>query len=178
MADDKWAVTLSGSESDLEVWKWCLPAGVGLWVERTARGTLLHASAFSELASVEEVEEYAAPLVRLLSGAIALEQGRTDVKFGGVIERKTDGGFIVYANAEAHGRARVFARAEVIRADGSVGPPSPTPVQSRAARAAKDELLADALIFFGGNQDWFDIYKAIESLELKFQGSGGLAALL
>lgn len=177
MADNKWAVELSGSEADLKVWEWSLPPGFDPWVERTGPRTLLHAAAFSRAASAEEVEECAAPLVRLLSGAIALEQGRTDVKFGGVIERKPDGGFIVYAKAEIHTRSRMFARAEVIRADGSVDPPSPTLIQGRAARAATDDLLADALRFFGGEQDWFDIYKVIESLAKKYGGEHKLLAL-
>ena len=48
--------------------------------------------------------------------------------------------------------------------------------EQRVARAATDDLLADALKFFGGPQDWFDIYKVLECLELKFGGTASLVA--
>ena len=44
-------------------------------------------------------------------------------------------------------------------------PPSPTvpsEVQAWATLADDDELLEDALIYFGRATDWFDIYKTLE----------------
>jgi hypothetical protein len=65
-------------------------------------------------------------LVRLLNGAVSIDAGQTEVKFGGVIEFQPHGGRIVYGKAEARAKSRAFADAIVIRQDGSVDPPSPT----------------------------------------------------
>jgi hypothetical protein len=43
--------------------------------------------------------------------------------------------------------------------------------------AAKDDLLADALMYFARGDDWFNVYKTLECLEMRFGGreerSGG-----
>ena len=36
--------------------------------------------------------------------------------------------------------------------------------------AAEDDLLADALTYFARGDDWFDVYKALECLEMRFGG--------
>jgi hypothetical protein len=56
-------------------------------------------------------------------------------------------------------------------------PPEPSNPQRWLAIAAENELLADALTYFGRSDDWFDIYKALECLELKFGGEGKVLAL-
>jgi hypothetical protein len=38
--------------------------------------------------------------------------------------------------------------------------------------AAEDDLLADALTYFARCYDWFDVYKALECLEMRFGGEG------
>ena len=47
---------------------------------------------------------------------------------------------------------------------------APSNPQRWLAIAAKDALLEDALTYFGRGDDWFDIYKALGCLELKFGG--------
>ena len=36
--------------------------------------------------------------------------------------------------------------------------------------AAEDDHLADALTYFARGDDWFDVYKALECLEMRFGG--------
>jgi hypothetical protein len=48
-------------------------------------------------------------------------------------------------------------------------------VQTWAELAEEDNLLEDALIYFGRSRDWFDIYKALECLMMR---AGGERAFL
>ena len=47
-------------------------------------------------------------------------------------------------------------------------PPEPSNPQRWLSLAAEDDLLADALRYFGRGDDWFDIYKALECLIGRF----------
>ena len=59
----------------------------------------------------------------------------------------------------------------VVVVDGAEpAPPEPSNPQRWLSIAAEDDLLADALTYFGRGDDWFDTYKALECLELKFGG--------
>jgi hypothetical protein len=49
-------------------------------------------------------------------------------------------------------------------------PPEPSNPQRWLSIAAEDDLLADALTYFGRGDDWFDIYKALECLIGRFGG--------
>ena len=49
-------------------------------------------------------------------------------------------------------------------------PAQPSEVQNWSATAQSDGLIEDALIYYGRATDWFDIYKALECLILKFGG--------
>ncbi|HEY2664256.1 MAG TPA: hypothetical protein VGI47_07945, partial [Candidatus Binataceae bacterium] len=53
----------------------------------------------------------------------------------------------------------------------------PSEVQDWVRLAESDDLLDDALVYFGKPPDWFDIYKALECLMLKFGGEAGFLAL-
>jgi hypothetical protein len=64
----------------------------------------------------------------------------------------------------------------VIGPDGKpvAAPPEPSRPQRWLTKATNDNHLADALTYFARSGDWFDIYKALECLELKFGGESGL----
>lgn len=49
-------------------------------------------------------------------------------------------------------------------------PPEPSNAQRWLSIAAEDDLLADALTFFGRSDNWFDVYKALECLIGRFGG--------
>jgi hypothetical protein len=177
MPKRRWAVVLEGTEGDLKDWAHLLPLGFDPWVEVNEGRTILHSADFDSLDSMMAVEAHAVWLIRMLSGAIAIVEEPTSVRPGSVLEYTPDGGAVAHSRGIAHGRARAraYSSAVVIR-DGIVVPTEPqrTEPQRWAAIAANDEHLADALIFFGGSQDWFDMYKAIESLE---RSAGSVHAL-
>lgn len=49
-------------------------------------------------------------------------------------------------------------------------PPKPSNPQRWLSIASEDDLLADALTYFARGDDWFDIFKALECLFLRFGG--------
>jgi len=66
------------------------------------------------------------------------------------------------------------AVATVIGPDGKAVPspsPQPSEVQRWAATADGDDVIDDALIYFGRAINWFDIYKTLERLILRFGGN-------
>jgi hypothetical protein len=77
-------------------------------------------------------------------------------------------------------RDRLHATAIEAERDGTpVPPPPPQPseVQRWMEIAYGDPFLEDAFIYFGKAVDWFDIYKALECLILRF-GGGSESAFL
>jgi hypothetical protein len=65
-------------------------------------------------------------------------------------------------------------RASMVFVVGGPEKPAPPPEPSKPQRwlsiSAEDDLLADALTYFARGDDWFDVYKALECLEMRFGG--------
>jgi hypothetical protein len=114
------------------------------------------------------------------------------LQFFGVVEFAPDGKLhrTVFAQGATGGRARVSAIAVAIGSEGEPKPeppPKPSEAQTWAAIADNDELLEDALIYFGRVSVpdpvrhpptfWFDIYKALECLLQRFGGETAFIAL-
>jgi hypothetical protein len=186
-----WGAVLSGGPDDLEVWKQALKAGFDgyPWTEVHDGKTILRSARLDELASSEDVRDGAIALIERLNGALALAEQTKPVRFGGVMEFDPDGrrhqhvfaeGFLVSASARLRGAGVVTG------SDGRPVPPSPPKpslVQRWVARAETDELLQDALIYFGRitswyipearqaeATDWFDVYKCLECLKKRHGG--------
>jgi len=65
------------------------------------------------------------------------------------------------------------AAVSVIGPDGKPVPPAPpqqSDVQAWMGLAEADDFLDDALVYFGMATEWFDIYKTLETLILRFGG--------
>lgn len=166
----RWAVLLEGPAEGLKDWEDQLPVGFDPWVEVDHGRHVLRSEAFDQFSSSDGAA-YASWLVRVLAGAIAVQVGRTGVSEGGLAMYLPNGRRIYTSrpNVIVSRRARA----------GLSGPAAPTESlpQKWALAAASDPFIGDALSFFGGDQDWFDIYKALESLELKYGGERGLLEL-
>src|SRR4051794_36595208 len=169
-----WGAILQGEPTDLDDWVYVLKQGSDPWVEVHAGETILRSASLDALKSEDEVRARAEVIIERLNGAVALSQGADPVRFHGVVEFAPDGGRRRIFFGEAHARARAKARAEgmAIGPDGQPipTPPQPTEVQSWAEIAENDPLLEDALIYFGRATDWFDFYKSLECLILRFGG--------
>jgi hypothetical protein len=178
-----WGAGLLGEPTDLEDWAYTLKEPFDPWVEVHGAETVLRSASFDDLPSASEVRDRAAALIERLNGAVAISQQARRLRLGGIIQFTPDGRLhrTIFAEMGAvEVRAKVRASATVIRADGKPvpsPPPQPSEVQKWTTVAENDDLLDDALIYFGRATDWFDIYKTLECLILRFGGGSENAFL-
>ncbi len=178
-----WGAIVQGEPTDLGDWADTLKEPFDPW--EIHRGeTVLRSASLDELASVDEVRDRALAHIERLNGVIALSQRARPIRFGGVIQFTLDGKqhrtmFAEAGSIELRGaKARAYATA--FGPDGKpLPPPAPQPseVQRWAASVDDDELLDDAVMYFGKGADWFDIYKALECLFLRAGGEREFLAL-
>ncbi|BBF91750.1 hypothetical protein [Blastochloris tepida] len=171
MYKDGWGAILGGKQSDIEDWALCLGNGFDPCVERVQNDFILRSSTFDSIDNAEDLKTKAAALIDTLNGALSLDQNSGRVEFGGAAAFR-DGNVNRTIFAEIHEGLRVKARATatVIDRDGNfvTQKPQPSTVQNWISKIHKDELLEDALIFFGRASDWFDLYKSLECLIRRF----------
>jgi hypothetical protein len=173
-----WGVLLGGEEWDLEEWREALKQSFDPWV--TEDGLILRSSSLDHATTRSEADDLAKALMDQINGALAVSRRTRGVRLESMVEILSDG---THRRAPVLGSFRVTDRPDKLRATGVVGEPKPPPPPERSetqrwlAIAAKDPFLEDALTYFGRSDDWFDIYKALECLELKFGGEGKVLAL-
>ena len=144
-------------------------------VEVHGNETVLRSASLDQLTSANEVRDRSIAQIEQLNGTMALSQRSRPLRFGGVIQFTGDRRlhrtifaemFVVEAGDKLH------AIATVTGPDGKPippAPPQPSEVQRWAAIADQEDLLHDALVYFGRipqspaspateATDWFDIY--------------------
>jgi hypothetical protein len=170
-----WGAILRGEPTDIEDWVHVLKKGFDPWVEVHGADTVLRSSSFDELESADHLRDRAVVLIDRLNGAVSLSQGAKPLAFGGAVEFTEDGKLrrTVFAEGHADGRAKVRAVATIVGRDGRpvTAPPQPSDAQAWMVLAESDGFLEDAFIYFGRATDWFDLYKCLECLFLRFGGS-------
>jgi hypothetical protein len=170
-----WGAVIIGDPTDLEDWAHVLQAPFDPWVETHGTQTVLRSASLDELGSAGEVRDRAIAQIERLNGAVNLSQGAKPLRFGGVVQFASDGKlhttiFVEMGAIELRG-SKLRATAILIGQDGKPVPPSPlepSEVQRWAMAVENDGLLDDALLYFGRATDWFDIYKTLECLILRF----------
>lgn len=148
------------------------------WVEIHGNETVLRSLSLDQLTTANEVRDRSIAQIDRLNGAMALSQETRPLQLGDVIQFTSDGRLhrTMFAEMGAfEARGKMSATATVIGPDGKVvptPPPQPSEVHRWAAIVDGDDLLDDAVTYFRKAIDWFDIYKALKSLVLRFgQGS-------
>ena len=174
-----WGALLQGASEDIADWTEVLKPGFDHpWIETHGADTVLRSPVLDGLETASEVHHMAGALIDVLKGAVALSQGAGPLKCTGVAELSSDGKLHKHVFASMHielGRFRMHAVGVALGPDGKPLPPppaQPSAVQNWSATAQSDGLIEDALIYYGRATDWFDIYKALECLILKFGGAG------
>jgi hypothetical protein len=170
-----WGAILLGEATDLVDWKSVLAERFDPWVEVHGDDTVLR----SQSSSAEEVRTRALIQIQRLNGAVALalDTGVTSIRFGGVIEfgpdsqpQRTVNFAEMRASEQGHKAQMAFS---VMGPDGKpiAATPRRSQVQDWMQLADNDDLLGDALIYFGRGANWSDIYKTLECLISRFGGS-------
>jgi hypothetical protein len=188
----KWGAVLRGDDFDLQDWRDILKSPFDPWVEVHGDDYVLRSASLDDLASAREVRDRVAAHIERLNGAMSVMRDCRPLQFGGVAEITPDGKIHRTMFAQGGGRLRALrfaATVETVGLDGKpTPPPSPKPSEPQkwAAIADGDDLLEDALVYFGRASPsdparpptfWFDIYKALECLIERF-GGGREAAFL
>jgi hypothetical protein len=174
MPQGGWGAVVLGEPLDLEDWAHVLKEQFDPWVEIHGGKTVLRSAAFDELESATEVRDRGIAYIDRLNGAIAVSQNARPLRLGGVIRFDADGRLNETVFLQGHlelGRMKLHANLTVTGPDGQPLPPPPpqaSEVQHWSTIADSEPLLDDALIYFGKATDWFDIYKCLECLILKF----------
>lgn len=166
-----WGVVLGGEAFDLDRWREALKRPfdpLDPWVMETKDGLILRSGPLDSAATKSEARERAEALMDRVNGAIRASYGAGAVRFEGITEILSDGTFRRHFFYQADpGEFRRRGGAAVLSLDGK---PQPSEPQRWLSIAANDVPLADALTYFARGDDWFDVYKALECLELRFGG--------
>jgi len=189
----RWGAALRGHDFDLQDWGEMLKPPFDPWVEVHGSDTVLRSASLNDLTSASEVRDRVVAHIDRLNGVMFVMTQSQPLQFSGVVELAPDGKVHRTVFAEGHvleARDRVYGGAVVATGpDGKPQPPppaKPSEVQHWAAIADNDDFLEDALIYFGrvsaSDQPhpptfWFDIYKALECLMVRFGGETPFLAL-
>ena len=189
----QWGAVLRGRDYDLEDWREMLKPPFDPWVEVDRDDVVLRSKSLDDLTSASEVRDRVVAHIDRLNGVMFVVRRSRPLQFSGVVEFAPDGKvhrtvFLVGRMEEA--RDRMHAAGIVVTGpDGKPQPPPPakaSEVQHWAAIADNDDLLEDALIYFGRVSApelphpptfWFDIYKALECLMHRSGGETEFLAL-
>ena len=180
--DRTWGIFLKGHQFDLADWLEMLKPPFEPWVERDGNDYVLFSREFAELTEPEEVRDRAISLIERLNGSLRAVRDTREVELANVVQFSPDGKRVhhVLVVAAAEARSRVSGVAVTIaKADGTeVPPPAPKAsiVQDWITAAQQYDELSDALVYFARGE-WFDIYKALECLEMRSGGESYFIAL-
>jgi hypothetical protein len=185
LSNVRWAAALEGEPFDLEDARNLYGSGTEVRVctievlgNRTP--TVLVADEFQQLNDASAVLEKAQQIGDILNGVLFVrDRNRSPIRVGAVHERMPDGvwsGGTVFARLNGVvGRSRVKGYAAVLMLEGSPAPPPPPPpphtVWMEAARG--DDAIADTLTYLRGQPEWFDLYKAFETIRADFDNKNG-----
>ncbi len=108
-----------------------------------------------------------------LNGAMSLSCDAGPLRFAGVTQFMSDGARhrTMFPESAQMNLSGMQPTLTVAGPDGQPlppSPPAPSDVQVWANLAESDDFLDDALIYFGTATEWFDIYKTLETLILRF----------
>ena len=176
-----WGAIIQGEAFDLEDWADALHKPFDPWVEIHDEQAVLRSSSFDELTSAIQVRDRAVAFIERLNGVFAISHRAKPIHFGGVVKFTPDGKrhVNIFAQGVAEGRSKARAVSVVIGPDGKPAPqapPQPSEAQHWSEIVERDDLLDDALMYFG-KANWFDIYKALECLFIRARGEEAFLAL-
>jgi hypothetical protein len=174
-----WGILLGGDQFDLEDWQETLKPPFDPWITKTDDGLILRGPLLDSATTSSEAHYRGMELLAQANGALGASRKTGIVRLEAVVEFLPDGRrqrhtILWFRASDARDRARMVV---AVGPDGNPPPPEPSVPQSWLAIAAKNDLLADALRYFGRGESWFDMYKALECIEDMVRGQHRLTEL-
>lgn len=171
-----WGVQLQGQSDDLEDCKNSLKPPFDPWVIESKSGLVLRSKSFDFATYSEEVFQKSKLVMNWLNGALSLNYSGDPVRAGEIVEFTADGQERRHIRLEgvmSIGRFRMRGELTVLGPDGNPRPPQPSNIQTWMDISENDDLISDALVYYSRSDNWFDIYKCLECLILRFGPSEG-----
>jgi hypothetical protein len=171
----KWGAILRGEPTELESRKNHLKEPFDPWLEVHGDDTVLCSQWFDESSAAEEVRERA--LMRIQTAEPCRRPVRKSYKCpsSGRMAVDTTPSSLRRCGFEIGDTAQMAF--EVSASDRKTIRLRPSQVQDCVQLTDDDDLLRDALIYFGSATNWFDIYKVLECLIGRFGGEKNFLAL-
>jgi hypothetical protein len=166
LTNPRWAAELIGNEFDLsgacDVFENSENVRVKKFQLVTGRAaTMLMAMEFESCSSAMEVNNSTGPTVDFLNGILFVtDQAREPVRTNAIYERQSDGN---WGNGIGFGSVR-FAASARMRARAFVAPGTVSPQEKWMNGAMSDQIANDVLTYLRGEPDWFELYKAHETI--------------
>jgi hypothetical protein len=184
---------LGGEADDLGLWLEALKQSfdpLAPWVMETKDGLILRSGPLDGAATASEARRRVEALVNKINGAIRVSRPTAGVvwldRIAEILSDGTARRFMFWPASGAQARNHITQISSVLGSrvvdlgldDKPKPPPPPKPplpsepseVQRSLRIAAEDDLLADALTYFSRGDDRFDVYNALECLEIRFGG--------
>jgi len=172
MPVEGWAIILAGDAFDLDDLRLALKRPFDPWVEDyDDDGTpvlLLRSEAWASLTTARELMDDATRLIDHINAAAMLNLGDSlPVSLGRIIKFKTDGSLdrVLIAATGKLTLAGSRVRARGVSVGALPSQPAPSPMQERLKKAATTDEVSDVFAFLVRADNWFDLYKAMESME-------------
>lgn len=157
-----WSLLLEGDEADLSDCLRIFDDPDGPKVQTDDGGYVLRAIEIDKHSDADSAYLEAEEMLARMNGARLLHhQGRPIRLQGSMVSHHQNGGRGAVIRVSG---LEMTVRGGVVRFPGPQGsPPDPSIVDLRRSRAF--ETRADALVFFGRADNWFDLYKAYEAIK-------------
>jgi hypothetical protein len=172
-----WAVALVGEDFDLDVARLNLRGPFDTWVEDyRVDGTsvlLLRSRGWSDMLKAREMLADADRLVTQINAIALLEQSDACPLTLGMAFRFDGNGKSLPIIVAAAGQMTITGgrvRFHTVSIGAPLAMPAPSRMQDRLERAAETDSVADLLTFITRADNWFDLFKAMESLESLIPG--------
>jgi hypothetical protein len=163
-----WVVPIRGAPVAMDQWRGALKSPFDPWIEIMKLGNdnprhVIRSIEFGGATTAEAVRERALFMIEALNGTMN-SLGATDrVEFDGVLEVQPDG--------KLH--HTLFPETAILSADrfhmpiiagGTPGTPAPSPAQRWYKLGTADRVVADMLVHFGKEANWYELYKTYEGV--------------
>jgi hypothetical protein len=180
-----WALELLGERFDLDDLREGLRPPFDPWVEEYQDGAqtrlLLRSNAWSELTSTGEMMAEAVRLIDHINGVLLVGQSDAQPISHGITLRFLEDGtrvpVLIAGSAQITlGGCRVRGRV-VVETPRSFKEPAASVMQERLQKADCQTVISDLLTFIIRADNWFDLFKAMESVERLIGGEAAAQAL-
>ncbi|MBL9049313.1 MAG: hypothetical protein JNK19_04290 [Tabrizicola sp.] len=179
----RWGILIKGHDFDLRAWTSAFQPPFDPHVSLTGHGPALWSKELQDATSSSEVWERSKPLLQLMNATMLHTQGGRLVETEGIVELDVDGNERRHHILEAKGieMRTGFGSATITVRDANGNlvqqEPRPSVQQQWLATAAASDYLAELLFYALKRDNWFEIYKAIETLENRYGGEASFLAL-